>query len=190
MKPREWHKYRPVLGNALERRLALNARAPMVPALVGILHHQGLPARGSHGATAQINQAFDSFTKDYLQTEQTYLQTNGTTDVFKTFTAQRVNTLAQDLTRILVHVPGSTSRAHGKPPALQTFLENRITSAQTNGSLLQALDAAIPPSGTTGTTLDLYHATQLNAINAARTATTNTVVILAVGAFPSNSHGK
>jgi hypothetical protein len=145
--------------------------------------------------TAQANQAFNSFLQDYSQAESAYLGagSGASIDSFKAFTTQRVNLLAQQLTRIFARLPGSFARIQdpherslsgNSDVVFQAFLYKQI-NGNASTSLVQELNSknVVPPPGTTGPQATLYTLTATNAIQSARTATTNAAKYIAIGTF-------
>ncbi|WP_145275152.1 hypothetical protein [Tautonia plasticadhaerens] len=151
---------------------------------------------GAQRIVDQVDEAFDSFSKDYLEAQRVYVASEGQEQLFRVFTSQRITLLSQDLTRALSHVPGSLERLErkdqrkelGVDTPLQAFLIRRIVGRNgdgNDGSLSSILrsDTVIPPAGTTGPELSLYTLTATNAIESARTTTINAARFLVGGRF-------
>jgi len=196
---RERHRFQPEVLQGLETRVVLSGGGLITPVTVGQLT---ITARNdaTHAVVDQVNQAFDSFTTDYLQAQGTYLANSTATNAqtaFHDYVTQRIELLATQLTRIFAHVPGSLNPLQtstpGGPVVLQSFLRTRINGLG-RSSLLMSLvgrrglgNGALPPPGTTGTTATLYTDQAISAIETARTASLNSVGFLYSHSF--QTHG-
>lgn len=175
-------------ATTLEDRALLSHAADIAPLTPAPLDLSGR----SHTALIQsaadsVNQIFDSFTADYLQTQGAYFaSTNNSPGLFHSYIIQRLNLMSQQLVKTFTHVPGSLNMLPGAGPggstALQIFLR-RYINGPTPTSLATALAGTgghnpIPPSNTTGTTATLYTTQALAAIETARAATLNSVSFL------------
>lgn len=188
---RRRHRYQPHDWSQLESRLVLTHGGPLAPTLIGTLsanpHAGGRLAR----VIAQVNAAFNQFTEDYTQAEGAYLSSGTTQAAFKSFSAQRTNLLAQELTRIFGQLPGSFARLRKATPSIsvvfQAFLNNRINGAPAT-SLRTILNSAevVPPQGTSGAGATLYVLSATSAIQSARVATINAARYIANGVFPNS----
>jgi hypothetical protein len=189
-------RFRPAGPDTLERRVALTHGGPIVPALIGTLSPNTTASGRSGRVVAQINNAYDRFTADYLQAQGAYLASGAPASTFTTFTAQRVNLLAQELTRTFALLPGSFRRiknaseranAGGSSVLFQAFLFRTITGSPASSlrSILTS-PAVVPPPLTVGGNSTLFTLTATNAIQAARTATINAARFIALGTF--NNH--
>lgn len=205
---RKDRRFRGEFLERLESRLALASGLKPAATLVAGLAANS-PRRGpSPKISDQIDAAFDSFLRDYLEAQAAYLA-SGTdtaiTEVFKEFVTQRVNLLSQELTMTMSRLPGSLNRLKGKMRTnnansdivLQAFLRRQITGGvgtmdgDGTGSLLMSLTSsqALPPPGTSGSAATLYTLTATNAIEAARSSAVNAAKFLVNGNFQS-SHSK
>jgi hypothetical protein len=200
---KERHRFRPDGPDPLERRLALTHGGPVAPALIGTLSPNPQASGRSGRVVAQINAAFDQFANDYLQAQGAYLTSAAPQSTFVTFTTQRVNLLAQELTRIFARLPGSfhkietaSMRSATSNVVLQPFLRRNITGTGNDPdsgsqSLLKTLtsSAVVPPempAKPTGAAATLYTLAATNAIQTARTASINAARFIANGTF--NKH--
>jgi hypothetical protein len=149
------HRFQPALAG-LESRLVLSRLAtisPVSPAKLAIAAHKN----AAQAVVDQVNQAFDSFTTDYLQAQGAYFEAPnvGARNAFKNFVTQRTDLLAAQLTRIFAHVPGSLNKletaSSGGPVVVQQFLRTRI-NGNARTSLVRSLEggsgnpSAIPPA--------------------------------------------
>jgi len=194
------HRFRPGHADLLEDRVVLSRVAPIAVAKLNVSARTGNIASA---AVDQVNLAFDSFTKDYLQAEGLYLslKSNDGGDperYFRLSVVQRLNVLSQQLTHTFTYLPNSLNRVSSAGPSgsavLQVFLRKQITG---NGSesLLRALvgvqnqaNPPIPAVGTmTGDSATLYTTQSLSAIDASRAATLNAVNFLLHNTF-KNGH--
>lgn len=195
-------RFRPGLTETLEDRVVLSHAASIS---VARLNLSGRTGNLASSAVDQVNQAFDSFTKDYLQAEGTYLsldlpQSGNPEKYFRLYVVQRLNLLAEQLTHTFTYLPNSLNRipsssGPGGSPVLQVFLRRQITGGSSS-SLLRALvgtgqnanNLPIPAVGTMkGTAATLYTAQSLSAIDATRAATLNAVGYLLNNTF-KNGH--
>jgi hypothetical protein len=193
-------RFRPVMGDRLERRLALRHGGPITPALIGTLSPTPRASGPAGRVAAQANQAFDSFTQDYSQAQGAYLSSGTASGAFEAFTTQRVNLLAQQLTRIFARLPGSFAQiknthqrsvSGNSTVVFQAFLFKKINgNGGGNDSLLQTLNSpsVVPPAGTKGAAATLYTLTATNAIQSARIATINAVKYIANDTFKNSGH--
>lgn len=205
-------RFRPDLGGPLEDRVVLSraagfAAAGIVPVQVAPLDVSGRGTSLVRSVNDAINQAFESFKRDYLQSQAAYFATDtGTTNpnvaqqLFRSYIGERLNLLTQELTRAFIHVPGSLNRVastnQGTSLVVQAFLRNRI-SGPGQLSLQRALigrptpggaGGAIPLVGTvTGPTITLYTNQALASIDSARAATVNATTFLLNDTF-KNGH--
>jgi hypothetical protein len=192
---RNRRQFRPTAGELLECRLALTYGGPLAPALIGTLSRNPRASGRTGRVVAQINDAFDRFTRDYMQAQGAYLSSGAATSAFTTFTTQRVNLLAQELTRIFARLPGSFARIQNANQrsmtnssiVFQAFLRRNINGAPASslGKILTSSDV-VPPQGTTGAGATLYTLTATNAIGAAQTATINAAKFVASGTFANS----
>jgi len=136
----------------------------------------------------QINEAFNSFTTDFLHAEGAYFASSASAAqsrvLFHDFIEQRLNLLSQQLTRTFIQLPGATAKLANPTSeqaiVVQAFLRNRITGNSAN-SLNRALAGTRPannpippdPSSVSGSALTLYTYQATSAIETARTATLN-----------------
>ena len=187
-------------GLELEDRVVMSQGALTVSGLV-LNPAQRSPRALRHlSPRNRVNQAFDQFTTDYLQAQQVYLASSGlqNADVtFKAYTTQRVNLLTQQLVQALVLLPGSLEKLRpqqrltsSQSTVLQAFLFRTINGTGTNApdSLLTALNNAVPPAPTSGTTtpapaVTLFTLEASNAIETARTNTINASYLLSTNRF-------
>jgi hypothetical protein len=181
--------FRPGTPDGLEERLALSRAGLVAPIAVNKLNLSGRSTADLQAqAVDQINQSFNSFTTDYLQAQGAYFSTaanSGSEPYFRGFIAQRIELLAQQLTRIFVQIPGGTTRLPvGNPGGsivLQAYLRSHITGtgAGTLHTALLGSAAPIPNPGVlSGGAATLYTDQALFAIETARTATLNAVGFL------------
>jgi hypothetical protein len=197
---RRRHRYRIGGWDRLEARRALTHGGPITPALFGTLSPTPQASGPAGRVVAQSNAAFDSFAQDYAQAQGAYLSagSSGSSAAFKAFTTQRVNLLAQELTRIFYRLPGSFARiqdTHQRSQSgnsavvFQAFLYNRINGGA-NTSLLSILtsDSVLPPAGTNGSSATLFTLTANNAIQSARIATINGAKYIANNTFKNSKH--
>ncbi len=179
-------RFLPASPECLEGRAVMSAYASVAPVPVS---PAAVTRRSSAdlatAAAAQANQAFDAFTRDYLQAQAAYLATGSAEKSFRSYVRQRVQLLSLDLTRTLSHVPGSfeklSTQSPGRSVVLQAFLRNRITGNSLNslyGNLTNVQGGAVPPAGSTATTATLYTYQALSAIETARASTINGVSLL------------
>lgn len=175
---RDRHAFRPTLGGGLE----LEPR--VVLSRVGLVQAGAVP-RKPVGLAAKLDQAFGSFRTEYFAARDAYLKSGAAAgQAFMSFTTQRVNVLAQDISAIFLHINGGTSRIKGKPPQLQVLIQSRILNNSGPAGLLYSLNVqALPLPGTKEPALSLYTATAESAISAARAATENSIRYIATGAF-------
>ncbi len=148
----------------LEGRIVLSR---MAPALIAVAHNAQAISGGAHQSLAdQVNQAFDLFQNDYIQSRSTYLTSiqnvpnpsSATMAAFSLYTTQRVNLLAQQL--LDASVP-------------QHLVNKKIIGAKEQmppGSLAHSLIETIPQPGVTAPSVSLYTLGQDNSIEAARIA--------------------
>jgi hypothetical protein len=162
--------------------------------------HTPLPDLYTRVTTA-VNQAFDSFTTDYLQAQGTYLATSlATPGPFQSFIRQRVSLLSEELVRAFAQVPGSfnqlptTFGGTGGSIVLQTFLRRQIGTPRAGqpdggpGTLLFSLLNNIPPiTAGSSASVTLYTLDATTAIATARAATVNGVRFLVHHTF-HNGH--
>jgi hypothetical protein len=197
------HRFRPFACEELELRALLTHGGPLNPALIGTLSPNTRAVGPLGRVQAQVNASFDRFSTDYFQAQGAFLSagsTSGLLPAFKTFTEQRVNLLAQELTRTLARVPGSYTRIantgqqaqNGSNVVLTGFLNRKINGTGSVGanSLLTTLtsNALLPPAGTAGAGASLYTLAATNAIQTARAASINAVRFMATGAFNNSKH--
>lgn len=204
-------RFRPDAIGPLEDRVVLSRAAGFAP--VGIAPVQVAPVDVSGRGTSlvravndAINVAFESFKRDYLESQAAYFASNVSItganqaqQLFRSFITQRLNLLNQELTRIFVQVPGGLNRissSQGNSLVVQSFLRNRI-----NGpgqlSLERALIGRPTPNGTggviplvgtvSGSGITLYTNQALAAIDSARAATINATSFLLNDTF-KNGH--
>jgi hypothetical protein len=182
----------------LEERVVLSHGRGYSVVVSGLVPHQNVLNRHQATVVAEVNQAFSSFQNDYDQARATYFASilnqpnpsQATTDAFKLYTTQRVNLLAQQLISSFLQHNSATARTHGSQPSLQVLINHRIIGINgeaTAGSLASALQATIPPPGTSAPTATLYSLSQDNAIAAAQTAILNGSGILRNGDFGNTS---
>ncbi len=196
---RQHHRYRIGDWDRLESRRALTHGGPITPALFGTLSLTPQASGPAGRVAAQSNQAFDSFVQDYTQAQGAYLSAGSTVSsaTFEAFTTQRVNLLAEELTRIFARLPGSfaaitdshqRSLSGNSSVVIQAFLFNKINGTA-NTSMVQVLNSStvVPPAGTTGAAASLYTLTANNAIQSARIATINAAKNIALGTFTKHS---
>ena len=191
----ERNRFRPEFPDPLESRVVLTHGGPLTPALIGTLSSNPKPSGRFGRVVALTNDAFDRFTNDYFQAQGAYLSSGVASAPFTAFTTQRVNLLAQELTRIFAILPGSFAqitsshqRALNKSDVLfQAILYRNINGAPQT-SLLKTLNSAsvVPPPSTSGAAATLYTLTATNAIQTARTALINSARNIANGA--ANKH--
>jgi hypothetical protein len=194
----ERHRFRPVVPESLERRVVLDRGARIAPVAIAPLDVSGRRRDLAQAAADQVNQAFDAFTRDYLQAQGAYFaadpgQAPSAARFFRSFIVQRLNLLGQQLTRTFTQLPGSLNRLPNAAPGgsivLQSFLRTRITGNSPD-SLRVALagpNNPIPPVMTSGTTATLYTSQAISAIETARTSTQNGVGFLLNRTF-KNGH--
>jgi hypothetical protein len=144
--------------------------------------------------SAELNQAFNSFTSDYDSARATYFASiqgvsnpgMTTTKAFTLYTRQRVSLLAQQIISSYLQSPKGTSRAHGEPEVLKTLIQQKIintTGTDPAGSLDRALVDNIPPPGISAPTASLYSLSQDLAIETARDEVLNGLNVVNTGAF-------
>jgi hypothetical protein len=192
---REQRRFRPEALEGLEPRVVLSQGAVIAP--VPVSKPTVTPrANQNQIIVTAVNQAFDSFSTDYLQAQGAYVASGTSQQAHAALThyvAQRVKLLAAQLTQIFAHVPGSLNPSRtaspGGPVVVQNFLRSYINGPAPT-TLLEALEGrrsgtgAIPPPGTTGTTSTLYTDQALSAIATARTVSINSVGFLVSHSFP------
>jgi hypothetical protein len=146
-----------------------------------------------------VNQAFDSFTQDYLRAQATYVSSSGATvgntatpqfQAFVNYIDQRVRLLDQQLVAAFGSVPGglnvvSSGPFGGGSLVVQSFLRRQI-SGTTPVTLLTALRGNVP-SSSDPQTVTLYTLNATTAINTARDATLNAIQFLTHHTF-HNGH--
>jgi hypothetical protein len=197
----ERHRFRPESLEPLEQRLVLTHGGPIAPALVGTLSPIPFASGRSGRVVAQVSATYDQFVNDYLQAQGAYLSSAAAQATFTTYTTQRVNLLAQQLTQIFALLPGSFSKIQDSAQRtstnsavlFQAFLHRNINGTGTttdtgSSSLLTTLNstAVVPPATPakpTGAAASLYSLAATNAIQAARTATINAARFIARGTF-------
>lgn len=179
--------FRPAEWN-LESRVLLSTGLAQRPALIRM---SAASKRSAHQTTRDaIEQSFRSFQTDYFQAQETYLQKNNTPlgqTAFINFTTQRVYQLSQELGGSLNRIAISVSKGQSVA-SLRPFLNSRILSPQSKGSLLGGLLASTPPSGTDPNAAQLFTAAASSAISAAETASSNAIGSLHSGAYTGNKH--
>lgn len=196
------NRFRPVVWNRLESRVALTQLAGIAPATVAPLNLSNRVRNLNVAAVDQINQAFDRFTQDFLQAQGAYFassQTQSAGDVasakiyFRSFLVQRVNLLAQELTNVFVQLPGGVRRGSPNgPPVVQSFLRQRINGPASSTLTTQLAGRGpsqnqIPNANTAGSAATLYTSFALTTIDTARATTLNASGYLLKGTF-SNGH--
>jgi len=187
---RQRHRFRPTELDRLESRVVLSQFSAIAPAAVAPLNVSSR-VRGLNVATVdQINQAYDRFTQDFLQSQGAYFaagHTETTTDpqtaqrYFRSFIVQRVDLLAQELTNVFVQLPGGVRRGGPNGSSLvQSYLRQRINGpgratlvVQLAGRSVRDVANLIPPPATTGPAATLYTNSVLTAVEASRAATLN-----------------
>lgn len=185
------HRFRPTILEMLENRMVLSHGVSFAPVAVNHLNLSG--RRGvtlSQVSIDETNQFFDSFTRDYLQVQGAYFATDATMaptarGTFREYVVQRVNLLAEQLTRTFALLPGSLNRlppSSGSTTVLASFLQTRINGA-TSTSLRTSLiggprSGAIPITPISGPAATLFTYQAISAIETARTATMNSASFL------------
>jgi hypothetical protein len=184
---RRYHAFRPSALSLESRCLLSTGVSPRVAAL---RVHSAAVAAGPRGSRGRIEQSFNSFRTDYFQAQQNFLVDSNTSAgqaAFLAFTTQRVYQLSQELGASLGRVAVGTSK-DSSITSLRVFLNNRFLAPKSPVSLLGGLSSATPPVGTTTAGSQLYSLAANSAINAAETASTNSIGSLDSGAFTGNSH--
>ena len=193
MKPR--HGFVPSALDHLESRIVLSRTTQGLSAVVsGLSPRSRVLNREQQAFTAEVGQAFQSFSNDYDQARATYFasisnQPNpspATTDAFTLYTTQRVSLLAQQLINIFIQSPQGTAKAPGQPYALKQLVSSKIIGPQgqhPKGSLACSLLQTIPQPGTSTPTSSLYTLSQDDAIETAQVAVLNGLSIMKNGAF-------
>jgi hypothetical protein len=189
------HGFIPSALNQLESRVVLSRTTQGLSVVVsGLSPRQRVINREQQAFTAEVNQAFQSFSNDYDGARSTYFasilnQSNpsqATTQAFTLYTTQRVSLLAQQLINIFIQSPQGTAKAPGQPYALKQLISKQIIGPQgeaPRGSLARSLLLTIPQPGTSAPTSTLYTLSQDNAIETAQVAVLNGVSIIKDGAF-------
>lgn len=178
------NRFRPT-ADLVESRLLLSMAAmPMV--------HGGRPALVRRvDSRTQVAQIFDAFRVEYGAARNAYLAGGATAPALtslQAYTNQRVYELSQELSGVLGRV-ASTSPRKKDADGVRSFLNNRILSTQSTGSLLGGLLTSTPPAGSTPATSSLYIMAADSAIDGAETSTLNAVTSLRTGLY-SKSHGR
>lgn len=201
-------KFRPscLMNVVLEERMVLNGSSTQLATSVLL---QGLngPARAfrphTHASvSALVDLAYQSFQHDYQSVRATYLasvqnRTAGAADTmaFGTYTTQRVNLLAQQVTNSLLLYSQSTTRGHRQDNPVPLIIA-RINGASTADSkatprqlsnLKMNLMSSIPDPTASPTTIAIDTIAQDNAIEASHVATLNGVTIVRNGNFGNGS---
>jgi hypothetical protein len=204
-------RFRPVVAEPLEERLVLDAAGLAVaPVNVAALDTSGRRGNLAKAVSDQVNVAFDSFSRDYLQAQGAYTSPNPNPNpsdpqgvaartYFRDYVVQRLSLLSQQLTRVFTQLPGGLNRipgstfGGGSTLVLTSFLRTRITGNDAE-SLSTALarptrGAAELPLGAAlqGTAATLYTSQALTAIDSTRTATLNATNFLLHHTF-KNGH--
>lgn len=194
--------FRPGLADRLEARIALTGTAHITPVEVRPLTFRQEQAGLQTQVTTQVNQAFDSFTEDYLRAQATYVATLSMTPAsttsapyaaFNDYIGQRVRLLAEQLVTAFGQVPGGLNYVPAGPfgsgsYVVQLFLRRQIDGPATGGAdpLLVALRDNIP-TASDAQTIALYTLNATTAVNTAREATLNSIQFLIHHIF-SNGH--
>jgi hypothetical protein len=200
MRTRRDFRFRPSCPRAaaLEDRVVPTGGGTQAsPVLLQGLH---APARvfGPHrqpAASSLVQLAFQSFQQDYTAVRATYLAsvqnrtaTAADTATFKTYTAQRVNLLAQQVLNSLMVYAQSTTRGHRVTSPLTIVVERIDGVPNPNVGLQQQslyanLTGTIPSADASPTTIALDTIAQDNAIQASGVAALNGVTIIRNGNF-------
>jgi hypothetical protein len=148
-------------------------------------------------ASTEVNQAFDSFTQDYLQAQATYLAfPTSSQGTFKNYITQRVALLSQQLVADFTPLPNSLNRlpssgfGSGGSIVMQSFLRRVIGTSGSSSStpnLRSNLVDNIPAVGLSGPQATLVTLNATTAIETARAATLNSVNFLTRHTF-HNGH--
>jgi hypothetical protein len=187
----------------LEERMVLNGSSTQLATSVLL---QGLngPARAfrphTHASvSALVDLAYQTFQQDYQSVRATYLasvqnRTASTADMmaFATYTTQRVNLLAQQVTNSLLLYSQSTTRGHRQDnpvPLIIARINGGVSGAtpRQSGSLSSNLMSSIPAPTASPTTIALDTIAQDNAIEASHVGTLNGVTIVRNGNFGNGS---
>ncbi|WP_337177230.1 hypothetical protein [Paludisphaera sp.] len=196
------HRLTPRIDDRLEPRIVLSQGIAIAPIAVAPLNASGRARALNTAAIQSINDAFDSFSRDYMTALGAYF--NGgeapagesvrpAKDQYARYVLQRIDLLAQELTRTFSHLPKATRPVAGAPRGsivLQVFLRSQITGTQpgtlrTNlvGSNFEDNAQLLPAPGGEENIASLYTARSLNAVETARAATTNAAGFLLRGTF-------
>jgi hypothetical protein len=181
--------------------VVLSQFSPIGPAAVAPLNVSGR-VRGLNVAVVdQINQAYDRFAQDFLQSQGAYFATQPTATAdarqyFRSFIVQRVDLLSQELTNVFVQLPGGVRGGGPNGSALvQSYLRQRINGPgqstlvrQLAGLGAQEAAARIPDPSVTGPAATLYTSSVLTTINASRAATLNASGYLLNSTFAKHRH--
>jgi hypothetical protein len=203
-------KFRPscLMNVVLEERMVLNGSSTQLatPVLLQGLNGPARPFRPHTHApvSALVDLAYQSFQQDYQSVRATYLasvqnRTALTTDMvaFGTYTTQRVNLLAQQVTNSLLLYSQGTTRGHRQDNPVPliiaringTATDTRATPRQTS-NLRMNLMTSIPDPTASPTTIAIDTIAQDNAIEASRVATLNGVTIVRNGNFGNGSSSR
>ncbi len=189
------HGFVPSAIDHLEDRVVLSRTTQGLSVVVsGLSPRSRLLNREQQAFTAEVNQAFQSFSNDYDQARATYFAsisnqsnpTPATTNAFTLYTTQRVSLLSQQLINIFIQSPAGTAKAPGQPFALKQLIASKIIGPQgqhPKGSLASSLLQTIPQPGISTPTSSLYTLSQDDAIETARVAVLNGLSIVKNGAF-------
>jgi hypothetical protein len=113
----------------LEDRVVLSRTTEGLAVVVsGLSPRQRVLNRQQQAFTAEVNQAFQSFSNDYDQARATYFSSiagqaapsPATTQAFSLYTTQRVSLLGQQLINIFIQSPRGTAKAPGQPYFAET----------------------------------------------------------------------
>jgi hypothetical protein len=193
-------RFQPGVGE-LESRVVLNHHRSTFSVITGgLLPGAHTVQQGQHAPiVALINTAFDLFQSDYTQARSAYFgavanrtATMADQMAFNNYTTQRVEVLAQQLSNSLLQTKSSTLRGHRSQDPV-TVIGRRISGPNPGqmgnstpfafNTLGFALITSTPAPGSSSTTVALDALAQDNAVEAARNAMLNAVVIIKNGDF-------
>ena len=189
------HGFVPSALDQLESRVVLSRTTEGLAVVVsGLSPRLRVINRQQQAFTAEVIQAFQSFSNDYDQARSTYFSSilnqpapsAATTQAFTLYTSQRVSLLSQQLINIFIQSPQGTAKAPGQPYALKQLISSKIIGPQgqtPKGSLAKSLLMTIPQPNTSAPTASLYTLSQDDAIETAQVAVLNGVSIVKNGAF-------
>ncbi|HWE38407.1 MAG TPA: hypothetical protein VG406_17680 [Isosphaeraceae bacterium] len=188
-------RFRPAVADRLEARTAPSGFAHIRPVAVHPVTFRVARAGLQAQVVTQVNQAFDSFTEDYLRAQATYVAAvgagvgNTATPQYNAFLAyidQRVRLLGEQLVAAFGSVPGGLNYVPSGPFGGGSLVVQSFLNRQINGALRTALRGNIPGSNDPQT-VTLYTLNATTAINTARDATLNGIQFLTNHTF-HNGH--